>query len=208
MSNHWTPVNCKLQMFYCLSYFFLPRFAFQLPTVSQCLAHILCHHGTIWHCHHLVIKPVLALNMKSWQGEMSWWGSLLCGADFMKPSRFLQGELLYFPLLYIVSGFSICYGLHLGTVFAYPLCSQPSCLNLHYHLSTISFLFLTRLQILHMLYFPLSLILTMLLLQKNKSQTVSRPFPGHHKWVNDIAHNIAHLSPQKKRDDKWWVLNS
>lgn len=96
MSNHWTPVNCKLQMFYCLSYFFLPRFAFQLPTVSQCLAHILCHHGTIWHCHHLVIKPVLALNMKSWQGEMSWWGSLLWGPDFTKASRFPQGEFSTF----------------------------------------------------------------------------------------------------------------
>ncbi len=31
---------------------------------------ILCHHGTIWHCHHLVIKPLLALNMKSWQELM------------------------------------------------------------------------------------------------------------------------------------------
>lgn len=25
------------------------------------------HHGTIWHCHHLIIKHLLALNMKSWQ---------------------------------------------------------------------------------------------------------------------------------------------
>lgn len=79
MSNHWTLVNCKLQMFYCLPLFcffcFDPCIPLSLSVAYASLAplHSLdtpCHHGTIWHCHHLVIKPLLALNMKSWQELM------------------------------------------------------------------------------------------------------------------------------------------
>lgn len=36
---------------------------------ATCVVHVFIqrHPGAIWHCHHLVIKPLLALNMKSWQ---------------------------------------------------------------------------------------------------------------------------------------------